>query len=119
MATPPRFTRRVCDRCGAAALVEAGALEPYRCDECGAADPGVGGEPGELRVSAHWAANRSNAGMGAAFGALDEAFNPAAARARERVRGDHERQLPKPSPGDDALRTGRIVIRPAEPDPNV
>ena len=45
-----------------------------------------------------------------AANALDEAFNPAAARARDHMQADHERAIPTPSPGDRMLHEGRIVI---------
>lgn len=48
--------------------------------------------------------------MGAALGALDQVFNPAAARARDLLDNQHERVIPTPSPGDDLLRNGRVVI---------
>ena len=48
--------------------------------------------------------------MSAAIGALDEVFNPAAARARESLRLDHERTIATPSPGDRLLDTGRVTI---------
>ena len=113
MAGQQEFVRRVCAGCGAAALVAIESVH-YRCDRCQAAEvPDEGAE--DMRVSRFWSDNRGNAGVGGAFAALDEVFNPAAARAQERVKGDHERQVPKPSPGDDALRTGSLVIRVEKP----
>lgn len=111
------FVRRVCVGCGAAALVDAEALvEPYRCTDCADADATVAPEElSDVRLSRFWTENRGNAGMSGAFAALDEVFNPAAARAQEQVKGDHERVVPKPSPGDDALRTGSLVIRVERP----
>jgi hypothetical protein len=52
--------------------------------------------------------------MGAALGALDEVFNPGAARARDLLDAQHERVVPTPSPGDRLLDDGRItIVRPA------
>lgn len=58
------------------------------------------------------------AGMSSALGALDEVFNPSAARAREDVEAQHERVIPVPSPGDRMLREGRvhITVREAFPE---
>lgn len=111
------YVRRVCLGCGEAALVAAeGLVEPYRCADCAAVDAAVAPEELEdVRVSRFWTENRGNAGIGGAFAALDEVFNPAAAKAQEQVKGDHERVVPKPSPGDDALRTGSLVIRVERP----
>lgn len=53
----------------------------------------------------------SAAGMNAAFGAFDVFFHPAAARAREELREQHERVVPIPSPGDNLLDERRIVLR--------
>ena len=53
----------------------------------------------------------SAAGMNAMIGALDGFFNPAAARAREELKEQHERVVPIPSPGDKLLREGKVVIR--------
>ena len=49
--------------------------------------------------------------MGAVLGALDEVFNPEAARSRDELHERHERVIPTPSPGDRLLREGRIRIR--------
>lgn len=69
------------------------------------------GEP-QYRVSRFWRDSRTaGASVGPVFGALDEVFNPAAARAQELLQAEHERQVPVPSPGDDALRTGTMRIR--------
>ena len=58
----------------------------------------------------------SAAGMNAMIGALDTFFNPAAARAREELKEQHERVIPIPSPGDKLLQEGKLVIRrPPEP----
>lgn len=54
---------------------------------------------------------KSGAAMGAAT-ALDQFFNPGAARAREELDHQHELVLPAPSPGDKLLDEGRIVIEP-------
>lgn len=50
------------------------------------------------------------AGMSSVLGALDEVFNPGAARAREDIEDQHERVIPVPSPGDRMLREGRVQI---------
>lgn len=50
-------------------------------------------------------------GMGSVLGALDEVFNPGAARARDEMHEQHERVIPTPSPGDRLLREGRVRIR--------
>jgi len=52
----------------------------------------------------------SQPAMGAAFGALDQVFNPGAARARELLDAQHERVVATPSPGDRLLDEGRITI---------
>lgn len=106
------FTKRTCAKCGEAALVE-DSDRPYFCPTCSAEGVAVGDEPGERTVSRFWSESRSSAGAltTQAFSALDDVFNPAAARAKEALKADHERQLPIPSPGDDALRTGSLVIR--------
>ena len=54
---------------------------------------------------------KNGAAMGAAT-ALDQFFNPGAARAREELDHQHELVLPAPSPGDKLLDEGRIVIEP-------
>ena len=66
-----------------------------------------------IRLSA--SKGRSSGAMGTAIGALDEVFNPAAARARESLKHDNERVMATPSPGDRLLAEGRIVI-PRPPD---
>ena len=58
----------------------------------------------------------SAAGMNAMIGALDTFFNPAAARAREELKEQHERVIPIPSPGDKLLDGGRLVIRRTPPE---
>jgi hypothetical protein len=52
----------------------------------------------------------SASGMGGVVGALEEFFNPAAARAREELQQQHERVIPVPSPGDKLLDEGKVVI---------
>lgn len=114
METEGAYVRRVCVTCGAAALVDEPTLvEPYRCAQCRTGDFEISDEElAAMHVSSWWSdAAAGAAGAGGAFAVMDAIFNPAAARARERVKGDHERQVPKPSPGDDALRTGELVIR--------
>ncbi len=59
----------------------------------------------------------SAAGMNAMIGALDTFFNPAAARARQELKEQHERVVPIPSPGDKLLTEGKTVIRRTPPDP--
>jgi hypothetical protein len=108
------FSRRICTGCGTPALVSTGeSSSDYRCDSCGVAVLQVGEEPGELTVHRLWTESRGSAAgaTGMAFSALDEVFNPGAVRAREQLKADHERQVPVPSPGEDALRTGSLVIR--------
>ena len=63
----------------------------------------------------------SAAGMNAMIGALDSFFNPAAARAREELKEQHERVVPIPSPGDKLLAEGKVVLRrtPPEPPPTI
>ena len=51
------------------------------------------------------------------IGALDTFFNPAAARAREEMKEQHERVVPIPSPGDKLLTEGKIVLRRTPPEP--
>ena len=106
------FTKRHCATCGVAALVE-DSDRPYFCPDCSAEAIAVGDEPGERTVSRFWSDSRSSAGAVTtqAFTALDDVFNPGAARAKESLKADHERQVPIPSPGEDALRTGSLVIR--------
>jgi hypothetical protein len=55
----------------------------------------------------------SQPGMSAALGALDAIVNPAAARASDELREQHERVMPAPTPGDRLLREGKVVIAPA------
>ena len=55
----------------------------------------------------------SAAGVNAMIGALEDIFNPAAARARKE---QHERVVPIPSPGDKLLAEGKVVI-PRTPKP--
>jgi hypothetical protein len=52
----------------------------------------------------------SAAGVNAMFGALEEIFNPAAARARKELQEQHERVVRIPSPGDKILAEGKVVI---------
>jgi hypothetical protein len=58
----------------------------------------------------------SASAMGGVIGALEEFFNPAAARARQELQEQHERVIPVPSPGDKLLDEGRVVIRRKTPD---
>jgi hypothetical protein len=58
----------------------------------------------------------SAGGMNAMLGALDEVFNPAAARARKELEEQNERVVPIPSPGDKLLAEGKVVIRLAPKD---
>ena len=62
----------------------------------------------------------SAGGMNAMLGALDEVFNPAAARARKELEEQNERIVPIPSPGDKLLAEGKVVIRlaPKDQSPN-
>jgi hypothetical protein len=53
----------------------------------------------------------SHTSMSAALGALDEIFNPGAARSHEELKEHHERVIPTPSPGDRMLTEGRVRIR--------
>jgi hypothetical protein len=57
----------------------------------------------------------SAAGMNAMIGALEDVFNPAAARSRKELEEQHERVVPIPSPGDKLLATGKVVI-PRKPE---
>lgn len=105
------FTRRVCVDCGAAALVEREQGE-YRCAHCAALAQDNAIDPDESRTVSTWWSDASGLGVASgAFGAFDEIFNPAAVRAKEQLKADHERQVPKPSPGDDALKTGTFVLK--------
>jgi hypothetical protein len=45
------------------------------------------------------------------IGALDSVLNPAAARARKELEEQNERVVPIPSPGDNLLAEGKLVIR--------
>lgn len=57
-------------------------------------------------------------GMAGALGVLDDIWHPGAIRARERLKGQHERVIPVPSPGDRMLADGTFVVddhRPGEP----
>ncbi len=117
---PEGFSRRICAGCGRAALVSVERVDlEYRCDSCGAASLMVGEEPGERSVHPFWSESRTSAAgaTAMAFSALDEVFNPGAVRAKEQRKADHERQVPIPSPGEDALRTGSLVIRLPKPTP--
>jgi hypothetical protein len=53
----------------------------------------------------------SASAMSGVIGALEEFYNPAAARAREELKEQNERVIPVPSPGDKLLDEGKIVIR--------
>ena len=53
----------------------------------------------------------SASAMSGVIGALEEFYNPAAARARQELKEQHERVIPVPSPGDKLLDEGRVVIR--------
>jgi hypothetical protein len=53
----------------------------------------------------------SASAMSGVIGALEEFFNPAAARARQELQEQHERVIPAPTPGDKILDEGRVVIR--------
>ena len=55
---------------------------------------------------------RSRGGMGAMLGGVDEIFHPEAARARERIDRQHSMVMPMPSPGDELLNEGRLIIPP-------
>ena len=57
--------------------------------------------------------NEGGGAMSSAFGAIDEVFNPAAARAREELDANHELVQPAPSPGDRLLEHNSITIRKA------
>lgn len=70
----------------------------------------------ERRLRRFWKSGAHSKGMGAALAAIDEVLSPGAAKAREQMKGDHERVIPVPSPGDDALKRGAIVIRVPKPD---
>jgi hypothetical protein len=50
----------------------------------------------------------SASAIGSVIWALEELYNPAAARARKEQR---ERVIPAPSPGDKLLDEGKVVIR--------
>ena len=51
-----------------------------------------------------------NGATAGAVTALDQFFNPGAARAREEIDRQHELVLPTPSPGDRLLADGVLVI---------
>lgn len=53
----------------------------------------------------------SASALSGVIGALEEFYNPAAARAREELKEQHERVIPAPSPGDKLLDEGKVVIR--------
>jgi hypothetical protein len=53
----------------------------------------------------------SASAMSGVIGALEEFYNPAAARARQELQEQHERVIPAPSPGDKLLDEGKVVIR--------
>lgn len=54
--------------------------------------------------------------MSGVVGALEEAFNPAAAKARKELEAYKEHRVEAPSPGDRILDDGRITITlPAKP----
>jgi hypothetical protein len=53
----------------------------------------------------------SASAMSGVIGALEEFYNPGAARARQELQEQHERVIPVPSPGDKLLDEGKIVIR--------
>ncbi len=55
--------------------------------------------------------SEGKASAAGALGAIDDVFNPTAARAREELQAQHEHVVPVPSPGDDVLKRGRITLR--------
>jgi hypothetical protein len=56
--------------------------------------------------------------LGAALGALEGLFDPAAGRAQEARDAEHQHVIPAPTPGDDLLKSGVLRIRrPAPPAP--
>jgi hypothetical protein len=78
------------------------------------------GQHWEVPVMLAWlrrSMGESRGGIGAALGALDQVFNPGAARAKELTGEQHERVIPTPSPGDRMLDEGRIVIEANNPEP--
>jgi hypothetical protein len=52
----------------------------------------------------------SQSSMSSALGALDQIFSPGAARAREDLHALNQRVIATPSPGDELLDEGRVVI---------
>jgi hypothetical protein len=54
---------------------------------------------------------KGRGGMGAVLGAMDDVFNPGAARARETLQAENQRVVTKPSPGDKLLNDGKVVVQ--------
>jgi hypothetical protein len=50
-------------------------------------------------------------GAGDALSALDAIFNPGAARAREELKGQNQRVVPVPSPGEKLMKDGKVTVR--------
>ena len=55
--------------------------------------------------------SRTSAGGSALGGALADAFDPGAARARQELEREHERVEEAPTPGDRLLHDGVLVVR--------
>lgn len=49
--------------------------------------------------------------MGSVLGAMDDVFNPGAARARETLQAENQRVVTKPTPGDKLLKNGKVIIQ--------
>lgn len=49
--------------------------------------------------------------MGSVLGAMDDVFNPGAARAREALQAENQRVVAKPTPGDKLLKDGKVIIQ--------
>jgi hypothetical protein len=54
---------------------------------------------------------KGRGGTGSVLGAMDDVFNPGAARARENLEAENQRVITKPSPGDKLLKDGKVVIQ--------
>ena len=85
--------------------------DTYRCESCESRASDAAIDPqAEHHVSSWWS-EAAATGASGIFGAFEEIYNPGAVRAREALKAEHERQIPKPTPGDDALKHGTMLIR--------
>ena len=54
---------------------------------------------------------KGRGGMGSVLGAMDDVFNPGAARARETLQAENQRVITRPSPGDKLLKDSKVIVQ--------